>query len=75
MVQSLGQISMNTVFKVDGTDGNPLIRIDRNKEGKYELHWLHPYAKCEIGEFDSFLEAEDALGKYYGYENITEIRY
>lgn len=26
-------------------------------------------------EFDSFLEAEDALGKYYGYDNITEIRY
>lgn len=73
VVQSLGQISMNTVFRVDGTDGDPLIRIDRNKEGKYELHWLHPYAKCEIGEFDSFLEAEDALGKYYGYENVTEI--
>lgn len=53
---------MNTVFRVDGTDGDPLIRIDRNKEGKYELHWLHPYAKCEIG-------------KYYGYDNITEIRY
>lgn len=62
---------MNTVFRVDGTDGDPLIRIDRNKEGKYELHWLHPYAS----EFDSFLEAEDALGKYYGYDNITEIRF
>lgn len=65
---------MNIIFRIDGVDGNPLIRIDRNMEEKYELYWLHPYAKCDIGDFDSFLEAEDALCKYYGYENVTEIR-
>lgn len=65
----------SVLFRVNSLDGDPLIKIVLNEKEKYELHWLHPYAKCEIGEFDSFLEAEDALGKYYGYENITEIRY
>lgn len=63
------------VFYVENVDGNRLIEATINKSGKYGWYWLHPYAKCEIGEFDSFLEAEDALGKYYGYDNITEIRF
>lgn len=63
------------VLYVGNVDGNRFIEAILNKSGKYEWYWLHPYAKCEIGEFDSFLEAEDALGKYYGYENVTEIKY
>ena len=64
---------MNTVFRVDGTDGDPLIRIDRNKEGKYELHWLHPYAKCEIGEFDDeMIKPRKDMFCYYLHPELLE---
>lgn len=64
----------SVLFRVKSIEGNPLIKIVINEKEKYELYWLYPFKKCALGEFDSFLEAENALCKYYGYENVTEIR-
>ena len=75
MRKKLERITMSKhVLYVENVNGNRFIEAILNKSRKYEWYWLHPYAKCEIGEFDSFLEAENALCKYYGYENVTEIR-
>ncbi|WP_240404822.1 hypothetical protein [Lactobacillus crispatus] len=64
----------SVLFRVKNLDGAPLIKIVLNEKEKYEFYLLSPFKNCYLGEFDNLNEAEVALGQYYGFENIEEVR-